>query len=155
MISAPPQAPGGNDRLAGIHGWIQTIKRQTPEEMITAQRVQTPNWSDAEFGPWAEAKLRLSLNVLNRGDATPIDWQVVLPQITCPALLITADPEQGAGVTVERATELQGLIPQLRVAHVPGAGHNIRRDQFDSFVEVVRPFLARWAATYETAGAQQ
>src|SRR3712207_6102506 len=127
MMGAPPRASGGNDRLAGIHRWIQTIKRQTPEEMIAAQRAQTPNWSDAELGPWAEAKLRLSLNVLNRGDAAPIDWQVVLPQITCPALLTTADPEHGAGVTAERAAEMQEAIATLRVARIPGAGHNIRR----------------------------
>ena len=152
MLSAPPRAPGGTDRVAGIHKWIQTVKRQTPEEMIAAQRAQTPNWSEAEFGPWAEAKLRLSLNVLNRGAVTPIDWPTVLPQIICPALLITADPEQGAGVTAERAAEMQTVIPQLRVMHVPGAGHNIRRDQFDRFIEVVRPFLATWAATRQTSG---
>ncbi|MDQ3905598.1 MAG: alpha/beta hydrolase [Actinomycetota bacterium] len=149
---APPRASSGNDRLAGMHRWIQTLKRQTPEEMIAAQRTQTPTWSEAEFGPWAEAKLRLSLNVLNRSDAAPIDWHVVLPRITCPALLITADPEHGAGVTVERAAEMQTVVPQLRVAHVPGAGHNIRRDQFDRFLEVVRSFLAPWGATYQTTG---
>ena len=154
-IIAPPRVPGGNDRLAGIHSWIQTIKRQTPEEMIAAQRAMTPNWSEAEFGPWMDAKMRLSLNVLNRGDAAPIDWQVVLPHITCPALLITADLEHGVGVTIEWAAEVQGLIPHLRVVHVPGAGHNIRRDQFARFIEVVRPFLATWAATHEITGAQK
>jgi hypothetical protein len=40
------------------------------------------------------------------------------------------------------AAALKGLIPQLEIAHVPGAGHNIRRDQFGSYVEVVREFLA-------------
>ncbi len=70
----------------------------------------------------------------------------MLPQITCPALLITADPERGAGVTAERAREMQALIPQLQVAHIAGAGHNIRREQFAAFIGVIRPFLASWAA---------
>lgn len=143
-----PRKPDEPDRFAGILAWIEKVKRQTPEEMIAIQREQTPNWSDAELGPWAESKLRLSLNVLTRGDAAAIDWARVLPHITCPALLITADPEQGAGVTTERAAEVRQMIPQLQIAHVPGAGHNIRRDQFDRFMAVVRPFLAAWAATH-------
>jgi pimeloyl-ACP methyl ester carboxylesterase len=143
----PATIPGTEDRLARIHQWIQEIKTKTREEMIATQRAGSPDWPEAEFGPWADAKLAMSLNVLNRSENAAIDWPHVLPQISCPALLIIADPERGAGVTDERARELQAIIPQLQVAHIAGAGHNIRREQFAHFIAVVRPFLAAWAAS--------
>jgi pimeloyl-ACP methyl ester carboxylesterase len=145
--SPPATSPGTEDRLARIHQWIQEIKTKPRAEMIAIQRAENPDWPEAEFGPWADAKLAMSLNVLNRSENALIDWQHVLPQISCPALLMTADPERGAGVTDERAREMQAIIPQLQVAHIAGAGHNIRREQFEQFIAVVRPFLAAWAAS--------
>jgi pimeloyl-ACP methyl ester carboxylesterase len=136
------RTPADEQRQARMRAWVTGLKRKTREEVIAEQRAQTPGWSDAELGPWADSKLRLSLNVLNRTDAAPVDWPAILPRITCPALLITADPERGAMVTEEGAAELRALVPQLRVAHIPNAGHNIRRDQFDRYMEVVHGFLS-------------
>ena len=126
--------------------WLTDLKRKTREELITEQRAKTPGWSEAELGPWADSKLRLSPNVINRSGAAEVDWQALLRRITCPALLITADPAQGAIVSEESATALRELVPQLRVAHVPGAGHSIRRDQFARYIEIVRAFLAEVTA---------
>jgi N-formylmaleamate deformylase len=113
---------------------------------MAQQRAESPGWSEAELGPWADSKLRLSPNVLNRKDAAPVNWPVILRRITCPALLITGDPAQGAIITKESAADLQALVPQLRVAHIPEAGHNIHRDQFTRYIEVVRAFLAETTA---------
>jgi pimeloyl-ACP methyl ester carboxylesterase len=134
-------------RLAERFAWIHELKGKTREELIAGQRAKTPGWSEAELGPWADSKLRLSPHVLNRGAAIAVDWQAILRRITCPALLITADPAHGAMITEESALELQALVPQLRLAHVPQAGHSIRRDQFDRYIEVVRAFLDEWAAS--------
>jgi hypothetical protein len=56
--------------------------------------------------------------------------------------LITGDPQRGAIVTDESAAMLEALVPHLQIAHIPGAGHSIRRDQFGRYMEVVRGFLA-------------
>jgi hypothetical protein len=45
-------------------------------------------------------------------------------------------------------------MPQLQIAHIPGAGHSIRREQFDRYIAVVRSFLNTWAATYRQADAR-
>ncbi|HEX8236074.1 MAG TPA: alpha/beta hydrolase [Abditibacteriaceae bacterium] len=132
------------ERQSGMHAWIRGIQGKTREELIAQQRAQTPHWSDDELEPWADSKLRLSLHVLNRSDAAPVDWPILLRQITCPALLITGDPSMGAIVTEQGATELQTFMPQLRIAHIPNAGHSIRRDQFSAYMDVVRAFLAEW-----------
>ena len=113
--------------------------------MIAGQRAEQPGWSDAELEPWADAKQRFSPNVLSvfdQDNGSNVDWPAVLRRITCPALLITADPERGAIVTEESAAALKALVPHLQIAHVPGAGHNIRRDQFAWYMDVVRGFLA-------------
>jgi pimeloyl-ACP methyl ester carboxylesterase len=81
-----------------------------------------------------EAKQRFSPNVLaviRQENPRRVDWASILPRITCPALLITADPELGGIVTAESAAALKSLVPQLEIVHVAGAGHNVRRDRFD------------------------
>ena len=137
------------ERQAWMRANIIGLKRKTREELIAEQHAASPSWSEAELGPWANAKLRFSFNALNRFGATPVDWQAILPRITCPALLITADPARQAIVSEEDAAALQALMPQLRVVHIPEAGHNIRREQFTRYIDAVRTFLMEVTATAE------
>ena len=118
-----------------------TAALMTKEELIAQQRAQS-TWSEAELGPWADAKLRLSFNVLTADAPAPIDWPGLVKKITCPVLLITADPEQGAIVNTDAAAALQALLPQTQVEHIAGAGHSIRREQFARYMAVVQEFLA-------------
>jgi pimeloyl-ACP methyl ester carboxylesterase len=153
LLEDPPQRWLGAPGVAADPEWrerqrarLTGYQRKTREELIAEQRTAAPSWSEAELGPWANAKLRFNLNALNRGDAADIDWPATLRRISCPALLITADPERGGLVTEEGAAALRELVPQLRVAHIPEAGHNIRRDQFDRYLAIVRDFLAETTA---------
>lgn len=129
-------------RRADLADWITDLKRKTPAELIAYARIQSPAWSEEELEPWADAKLRFSFRVLGRGKSAPVDWPAVMRQIRCSALLITADPDKGALVTSEAAAALQALLPQVRVAHIPDAGHSVRRERFARYMEVVSAFLA-------------
>jgi pimeloyl-ACP methyl ester carboxylesterase len=122
--------------------WVTKLKRRTREELIAGQHAETPGWPDAELGPWADSKLRLSFNVLNLDHSAIPDWQGLARHVTCPALLITGDPALGAIVDSAGAAALQQLIPQLQVARIAGAGHSIRRDRFEDYMAVVGAFLA-------------
>ena len=144
-VSALSIAAADDDCRAGMRTWVFGLKRQTRDELIAAQRAANPAWSDDELGPWADAKHRLSLNVINRSAPTEVDWQTILRRITCPTLLITGDPVRGALVTSENVQTLRQFIPHLQVAHLPDAGHSIRRDQFDRYLAVVRDFLTAHA----------
>ena len=125
-----------------MRAWIAELQRHTRDELIAAQRVEAPGWSAAELEPWAEAKLRFSLNVLNNPTPTAaINWPATLRRITCPALLLTADRAQGAILTDHEAAALQALVPQLYHTSIPQAGHSIHRDQFTRYMEVVHAFL--------------
>lgn len=143
-IPAPPD-PASSDRpRSGMAAWAAEVKHKTRDELITQQREANPGWSEAELEPWADAKLQFSLNVLSvfEGSTSPnVEWVELLRELTCPALLITGDPASGAAVSADSAAVLQSLLPALRVVHIPGAGHNIRRDRFARYIEVVRSFL--------------
>jgi pimeloyl-ACP methyl ester carboxylesterase len=144
----PGGRPGDAERRANMRARLIGLKRKTRDELIAEQRAELPTWGETELGPWADAKLRVSCDVWERFNSNPaasLDWPATLGRIACPALLITSDPERGAIVTEADAVALRGLVPQLRVAHVPGAGHSIRREQRDRYLEVVRGFLAEVA----------
>lgn len=129
-------------RLKQWHDRMVNLQSKSHAELIEHANSEMPTWEKAELEPWAHAKLRFNMNALNRQNTDEIDWDQVLRNITCPALLLYADPERGGGVTAERAAEMQGLVPQLQTVHISGAGHNIRREQFARYMDAVSNFLA-------------
>lgn len=137
------KSPEAQARLQQWHDRMVNLQSKTHAELIQHARTETPTWAEPELEPWAHAKLRFSMKALDRRDAALLDWDQILRDITCPALLLYADPERGGGVTRERAVEMQELVPQLQVVHIPGAGHNIRREQFALYMDAVRNFLAQ------------
>ena len=116
---------------------------QTREEIIAALRERSPMWAEVELGPWADANLQVSPRVLDWIESgLPVGlWQDTVRRITCPLLVVTADPELGAIVTPEIAEEALGLCATARIARIRGAGHSIRREQFEPYVEAVSAFL--------------
>ncbi len=145
LLEDPPPwwvAPPPTARPGSSADWIIELKRKTRQELIAHAHAQSPSWSEAELGPWADSKLRFSFHFSSQGLGKPVDWSATVQRITCPVLLITADPEKGAIVTPEAATAFQALLPQARVMHIPGAGHNIRREQFAHYMDVVKAHLA-------------
>jgi pimeloyl-ACP methyl ester carboxylesterase len=138
-----PYTPGWQVQM---RAWITTLQQQPRQALIDAQRAETPQWSDAELEPWADAKLRFSLNFFNRLSDPALDWPALLRQVTCPALLISGDPDAGALVTQQAALALKEHVPQLQIAHISGAGHSIRRYQFEDYLRVVRSLLAEVTA---------
>ena len=134
--------PGTLDRFRSR---ILANQRMTRDELIAERRREQPRWHEDELGPWADAKLRVSVSVVNRDSPRTIDWPGTLQKVICPVLLITADPERGAIVTWESAAALSTLVPQVVVAPIADAGHSIRRDQFEGYMEMVTTFLTRTA----------
>jgi pimeloyl-ACP methyl ester carboxylesterase len=141
-------SPAVMERLSRMREQFTQNKSKTRAQLIADQHAAMPAWSEAELEPWADAKLQVSDNVMNVfAPATPhvVDWPTLLRRVSCPALLITADTALGAALPPDAAEELRALVPQLQIAQIAGAGHNIRREQFNRFVEVVRAFLEEHA----------
>lgn len=141
----PPPADAAAPRSNPMRDWIVGAKRKTREELIAGERASNPGWQEAEFGPWADSKLRMSFNVLSLLNTGGSDWAEVSKQLTtvrCPTLLITGDPARGVIVSAEGAAALQAIVRQTQVAHIPNAGHSIHRDQFAPYLAAIQPFLA-------------
>ena len=143
----PHRQEGGENPFMARLSRLQT---KTRDELIAEMRAST-EWPDAELEPWADAKLQFNMRAAQFHPTNGITWTELLPRITCPALLITADLDRGAIVRPEMAAAMQQQMPQLQIAHIPGAGHSIRREQFDRYIAVVRSFLDTWAAAYRQA----
>jgi pimeloyl-ACP methyl ester carboxylesterase len=135
-------AEAGKARTEEWRARMLERKSKTFEELVAAGREQQPTWADIEFGPWAEAKLQVSFNVLQGMSELGGHWRDTAAKITCPTLLITGNPDLGGLVTSQVAAEAKDLCPNLKVAHIEGAGHNIRREQFEQFINLVTAFLA-------------
>ena len=110
-------------------------------EVIAQRKREQPKWADEEFTDWIVAKQQVSPEVTQYITAARLPWRAVCARIACPALLITADVSEGAIVTPEVAAEAVKLMPKGRVVHIAGAGHNIRREQFEAYMTAVREFL--------------
>jgi pimeloyl-ACP methyl ester carboxylesterase len=134
------------DHRAEMLMWVNDLKRKTRDELLEMARSENPVWSEAELEPWADSKHRFSPKItqlMDPQEIVPADFPTLLGQITCPVFLITADPERGAIVSDEDVAELQNSIPHIKKAHIPGAGHNIRREQFSRYMESLQAFLSQ------------
>lgn len=136
--------PDARELVTDMKARALSYKSLTRDGVLAAGREGRPEWSDAELQPWADSKAAFSPNVLvvfEPNNRANVDWPVTLGRISCPVLLIIADAERGGIVTPELADALHALVPQTEVAYIPGAGHNIRREQFGPYLEAVREFL--------------
>lgn len=117
-------------------------KRKSIQELVEMSRLESPTWPEAERQPWAQAKQQLSLSIF---DETYIDANLgkqIVSQIICPLLILTADVDKRALYPPQAAEKLVASLPLARHVNIPGAGHNIRREQPAAFLKAVRSFLS-------------
>jgi len=151
VLEDPPWRPGNDEgtpqeQAARAAEWRKDIldRKAMPTAKLIAQRKrEQPKWADEEFTDWIVAKQQVSPEVTQYITAPRLPWREVTRRIVCPALLIAADPVQGAIVTPEVAAEAVSLMQHGQVAHIVDAGHNIRRDQFEAYMTAVREFLTK------------
>lgn len=122
--------------------WIRSLKSLTPEQLYAMAEVERADWHPTDRTHWADNKARFNLDIVARPlDFGSTPWREIVAKITCPILLITGDPERGGIVTAEAAEAAAGLWRSGRVAHIPGTGHNIRRDRYEPYRDAVVDFL--------------
>lgn len=148
LLEDPPpfwmNAPQDENFKIGFTAWINSLKQKTREELLSECREQNPAWSEAEFEPWINSKHRVSPNVaafIDASDMNSIDLPNLFKKITCPALIISADTKRGAASSEKDVAQIKTLIPHIQTTHIDGAGHNIRREQFSTYIETIQNFL--------------
>jgi pimeloyl-ACP methyl ester carboxylesterase len=141
----PPRAgespEAGESSVGSLPGWFGSLSRMSLNEIIAQGASTMPSWDPDELPAWAQSKLQFQppddwAAALRAGEA----WQKTVERFEVPVLLVCGHPELGAIVTPEMAEEATNLNPRLRAVQLD-AGHNVRREDFERFVEVVREFL--------------
>ena len=74
-------------------------------------------------------------------DFSIVSFYSVLEKIKDPALLIMGDRERGSIVSKETAQEMSKYLTDLKVVHLGGASHDIRRVKFDAYIIELKAFL--------------
>ncbi|MBY8981168.1 MAG: alpha/beta hydrolase [Candidatus Lokiarchaeota archaeon] len=120
---------------------VSILIKGSYEKLIKRGRKQNPKWSDEELQPWAESKILFRENnpkILKGILDNPPDWKDVFQKIACPILLITSDK----GITSDKtARSIVDLSKECKWIKIEGAGHNIRREQFERFMQEIQDFL--------------
>jgi pimeloyl-ACP methyl ester carboxylesterase len=122
---------------------MEELKKKSVEEIAESIRSKHPDWPEEFILPSTEAKLQMSLNVIQLFETIDATWQDDLKKATCPMLLITADAEVGAIVTEETAQYVRDNYPNVDVAYIPGAGHSIQREKYFETVQAIEQFLKK------------
>ncbi len=114
-----------------------------PRADALAQRVaEEPHWSPIDVSTSLDGRLAVQLGALDRFAQDHRPWRPLVPEFTCPTLLIIgADNNPGAVVSRADAEESSRLNPLVQWVQIPGAGHHIKYDRFDAYLGVVIPFL--------------
>ena len=150
VLEDPPwtasEAPQVSDEDArGMELWkgqMIEFQKLLPEERIEEAIDFHTLWSREEAIPWAEAQAQFDVEIFSDNIAQLInDWQAIVSPLTRPTLLLTGEPARGSIVTDEVAQQaLQGWSDGTLV-HIEGAGHNIRREQYNAYITAVQTFL--------------
>jgi N-formylmaleamate deformylase len=132
------------DSLSARQQWRSVSaenKEKSIQQLIEMSRRESPTWPEAERQAWAQSKQQFSLTVFDEGYVDASLGNQIVSQIICPALIVTADLDKGALYPPAAAEELAARLPTVKHAHIPGAGHNIRREQPAAFLKAVREFF--------------
>ncbi len=99
-----------------------------------------------EHEPWIDSKRRVSKDfttALSVGLDMFRDPFVALAKVQAPTLLIRGDRERGAIVGDAAEARAREVLPDIEVAHIDGATHDVRRCGFDAYLTAVQDFLVR------------
>lgn len=152
-IVMPGEPVFGGEQMANIKGedfgrmlarYMRPFKLLPRFIGVRLARKFSPTYPDDELIPWVDSKKRMSADILNSlpsfklGDDSIF---AVLQKIESPILLIIGDKEKGSIVSQAGAQKAVQVNPRVKVAHFPGANHDIRRFAFDGYVRALRDFL--------------
>ena len=116
------------------------------EEMAMKIREASPNQPEY-FVPWkAECLKQMDPEILrnvvegnSRGGGDPVEN---LKKITCPVLLVQADPDAGGILPDDYIASAVPKRDNFTIKKIPGAGHNINREHAEQMLPIVLPWLA-------------
>jgi pimeloyl-ACP methyl ester carboxylesterase len=128
------------DFRPAIRAWLASFGDMSIEEIAEVGRRQHGDWPADEFPTWIESKHQVRPEAA--ADLSRVPWGPTVAAFDCPTLLVHGDPDRGGIVTPAVARRVSELDDRVTVSAIDTAGHNIHREDFDRFVDVLRGWLA-------------
>lgn len=125
-------------RRARFRSQVARLQAMSRAEILARGRKDTPSWHDDDFPDWATAKHQVDPEALPHYRAP---WQEEVDRIAAPTLIVHGEPRLGSLITPAIADEARALNPNIQTVEIPGAGHNVRRENFTAYLAAVRAFL--------------
>ena len=131
---------GMRKRAKGFAKYLEMIARLSDDQLLAMGRAQHPQWSLDDFPNWVQSKREVDELALKGLTRSP--WQTLIQNITCPALLLYADETSDGIVQQKVVDQILSLNPCFQCTQITGAGHNLRREQFEAYIIAVEGFLS-------------
>lgn len=121
-----------------IQRMIQRNNRTLAELQADCMK-NSPKWGESECAYWAPSKRRHhpATALLSMSARPPM--KELLPKIKAPTLILKADAQ---GDTAKENDAAAALLPNGKLVHITGAGHNVRRENKAMALSTTREFLA-------------
>jgi pimeloyl-ACP methyl ester carboxylesterase len=125
--------------------WIAENAMST-EDLATAYRAHNPIWTEEQAIRRARIMTSTATGVFSELKADSlahdgVDRIAELTNITSPMLFVHGDPEAGSQVHPADLASLEKRLPNVTMARIEGAGHNLHRERMDEFLDLAVPFL--------------
>lgn len=145
-LPEPDQSPLPGEPLENpMAKWAKGLASLSLDELLEQYRIDHPTWPEELLRPMCESKKQLDATIIDiqspRKHSQQVDWHTTIQNIAQPMLIYVGNPALGGIVTPEVVAKIRELNPKVNIAAVPNAGHLIRFDQYDIFMDALLAFL--------------
>ena len=122
--------------------WVADLQGKPRAESLAQRLADEPLWSPVDVEVSLNARLEFQLDLFDHFPVERSPWRPLVPHFDCPVLLLLGgDRARGAIVSRADAEEATTLNPLVTWVQIPGAGHHVRYDRFDEYLDEVSTFL--------------
>lgn len=147
VLEEPPWPQPGEDAAGPAHhaeqmrARVREQKRLTLDELTELCAQRYPDWHATEAFQWAKSKQLVTPHAAAFFAARWPNWQETLQHLSVPGLLVAGEPARGSQVGPQVLEQGARLWKRGEVVRMPGAGHNVHREQYREFLRLVQRFL--------------
>ncbi len=120
---------------------LATLERNNTsfEQLVEGCVKGSPKWGRNECEVWAPSKRRHHPNTALGTIGERPQMRDLFAKITAPTLILKADAQ---GDLRKENEAVAALLKNGKLVHIEGAAHNVRRDEKQKTLAVLKPFLA-------------
>ncbi len=152
-LAARPATPPGTPsdpqtRRAGV-----LARNNLSEADLVAECMKSsPKWGRSECEIWAPSKRRHHPDTaLGRGISARTPMAELFAKIVAPTLILKAD---ASAEVRQQNDKTAAILKHGQIVHIEGAGHNVRRDEKQRTLAVLKPFLAKFTGASGTSATE-